>query len=278
MTLAVYPLVYLPVAASLRAADPGQEEVARSLGVGPAAHLRPDHPGPGPRRHPGRLPAGRAGAAGRVRRVRDARLPDLHHRDLHRVQPVVQRARRLRAVPGPGRAQPAGAGRRGPGPRPRPDGPVGRRGTAGQPAAAAGPGDLARRWPRSPRWSCWRSACRSAPSIYWIFAGGVPSVTGGSVSMLNAAWHTAAYGVSAGGHRHRWPRCRWRCWPSGTPAGVRHFLERSTYLVLAMPGVVIGFALTYFTEQLRGQAPATRPRRCWSSATRSCSSRSRWSG
>ncbi|HXY44639.1 MAG TPA: ABC transporter permease subunit, partial [Acidimicrobiales bacterium] len=34
MTLAVYPLVYLPVAASLRSADPGQEEVARSLGVG----------------------------------------------------------------------------------------------------------------------------------------------------------------------------------------------------------------------------------------------------
>ena len=34
MTLAVYPLVYLPVAASLRSADPGQEEVARSLGSG----------------------------------------------------------------------------------------------------------------------------------------------------------------------------------------------------------------------------------------------------
>jgi iron(III) transport system permease protein len=34
MTLAVYPLVYLPVAASLRTADPGQEEVARSLGAG----------------------------------------------------------------------------------------------------------------------------------------------------------------------------------------------------------------------------------------------------
>src|SRR5580698_10669019 len=34
MTLAVYPLVYLPAAASFRAADPGQEEVARSLGVG----------------------------------------------------------------------------------------------------------------------------------------------------------------------------------------------------------------------------------------------------
>ncbi len=33
MTLAVYPLVYLPVAASLRGADPGQEEIARSLGA-----------------------------------------------------------------------------------------------------------------------------------------------------------------------------------------------------------------------------------------------------
>jgi len=34
MSVAVYPLVYLPVAASLRNADPAQEEVARSLGLG----------------------------------------------------------------------------------------------------------------------------------------------------------------------------------------------------------------------------------------------------
>jgi iron(III) transport system permease protein len=34
MTLSLYPLVYLPVASSLRNADPAQEEVARSLGVG----------------------------------------------------------------------------------------------------------------------------------------------------------------------------------------------------------------------------------------------------
>lgn len=34
MTLAVYPLVYLPAAAGFRNADPSQEEVARSLGVG----------------------------------------------------------------------------------------------------------------------------------------------------------------------------------------------------------------------------------------------------
>jgi iron(III) transport system permease protein len=36
MTLAVYPLVYLPVASSLRNADPALEEVARSLGLGRA--------------------------------------------------------------------------------------------------------------------------------------------------------------------------------------------------------------------------------------------------
>src|SRR5580698_691566 len=35
MTLAVYPLVYLPVAASFRSADPSMEEVAHSLGLGP---------------------------------------------------------------------------------------------------------------------------------------------------------------------------------------------------------------------------------------------------
>ena len=37
MTLAIYPLVFLPVAASLRNADPAQEEVARSLGLGRVA-------------------------------------------------------------------------------------------------------------------------------------------------------------------------------------------------------------------------------------------------
>jgi iron(III) transport system permease protein len=34
MTVAVYPLVFLPVSANLRNADPAQEEVARSLGLG----------------------------------------------------------------------------------------------------------------------------------------------------------------------------------------------------------------------------------------------------
>jgi iron(III) transport system permease protein len=37
MTLASYPLVYIPVSAALRRADPSEEEVARSLGLGPVA-------------------------------------------------------------------------------------------------------------------------------------------------------------------------------------------------------------------------------------------------
>ena len=61
MTLAVYPLVYLPVAASFRGADPGQEEVARGLGLrsgcGPSAGSR----WPGAARHSRRQPAGGAG-------------------------------------------------------------------------------------------------------------------------------------------------------------------------------------------------------------------------
>jgi iron(III) transport system permease protein len=86
-------------------------------------------------------------------------------------------------------------------------------------------------------------------SIYWIVRGGVPSVSNSvSVSMLGAAWHTAAYGIGAAAIdtvlalpvavlaiRHT--------------GAVRHFLERSTYLVLAMPGVVIALALTFFSEQ-----------------------------
>jgi iron(III) transport system permease protein len=40
MTLGTYPLVYLPVAAALRRADPGMEEAAHSLGVGPITTFR----------------------------------------------------------------------------------------------------------------------------------------------------------------------------------------------------------------------------------------------
>ena len=115
MTLAVYPLVYLPVAASLRMADPGSGGGRAKPGLGPRPHLRPDHARPGQGGHPRRLPAGRPCPAGRVRCVRDPRLPDLHHRDLHRAQRV-QLRRLMRALPGACGAQPArpGRGRRAP--------------------------------------------------------------------------------------------------------------------------------------------------------------------
>ena len=147
-------------------------------------------------------------------------------------------------------AQPAGAGRRGPGPRAaagRPGWARARSGSAPR-CGWAGP-----RWPAAGRGHragrCSRSGVPVASSIYWIFEGGIPSVTGGSVSMLERGAGTPPPTAPVGrGPRHCWPRCPSRCWPSGTPAAARHFLERSTYLVLAMPGVVIGFALAYFTE------------------------------
>ena len=39
MTLSLYPLVYLPVAAALGGVDPALEEVARSLGLRPVADV-----------------------------------------------------------------------------------------------------------------------------------------------------------------------------------------------------------------------------------------------
>jgi iron(III) transport system permease protein len=86
-------------------------------------------------------------------------------------------------------------------------------------------------------------------TLYWMADGLPPALSGGAnVSLLNAAGHTALFGGGAGALatvmavpvallaiRHR--------------GRMRHVLERSTYLVLGMPGVVIAFALSYFTER-----------------------------
>ena len=83
-------------------------------------------------------------------------------------------------------------------------------------------------------------------SVYWMFEGGAHAL--GGVSIVNAAWHTALY---SGGGR---PLATLMALPVALLA-VRHqgrsgrLLERSTYLVLAMPGIVIAFALSYFTER-----------------------------
>ena len=83
MTLAVYPLVYLPVAASLRSADPGLEEVARSLGLTKVATFFRVTLAQSRGAIFGGCVLVSLGHPRRVRRVRDTGLPDVHDRDLH---------------------------------------------------------------------------------------------------------------------------------------------------------------------------------------------------
>ena len=256
MTLAVYPLVYLPVAASLRAADPGQEEVARGLGVGRVGTFF-------------RITLGQAKGAilGGCLLVVLVLLAEygafemLGYRTFTTEiftnfnQPsavptacalsLVLVAISLLVLAGEGWLRGRGrVARSGPmAPRVMPPLRLGR----GTIPALAGVLALV-------------VAALGVPvyaSVYWIFEGGVPAI--GGVSMVDAAWHTAVYGVSAAAVdtllalpvavlavRHT--------------SRVRHFLERSTYLVLAMPGVVIALALTYFTEQyLHGFGYQTAP-------------------
>jgi iron(III) transport system permease protein len=83
-------------------------------------------------------------------------------------------------------------------------------------------------------------------SVYWIFEGGAHGLVG--VSLLDAAGHTALYSGTAAAVatlmalpvallaiRH--------------PTRTARLLERSTFVVLAVPGIVIAFALSYFVER-----------------------------
>jgi iron(III) transport system permease protein len=86
-------------------------------------------------------------------------------------------------------------------------------------------------------------------TVYWMVDGLPPALSGGAnVSLLNAAEHTARYGGTAAalGTVMAFPVALLAIRHSGR---MRHFLERSTYLVLGIPGVVIAFALSYFTER-----------------------------
>ena len=245
MTLAVYPLVYLPVAASLRAADPGQEEVARSLGVG---RLRTFV----------RVTLGQARGAilGGCLLVALVLLAEYGAFEILGYQTftteifsefslsfsvpaacalsLVLVLLSLLVLGGEGHARGRGRVAR--------SGPLARAGAA----AAARPGHAARAGRlRAAR----RAGARRAGRLEHL---------------LDVRGRLA---------RHR-RRCRWsapRCTPPCTaccaaalatvaalpvallavrhPGRVRHLLERSTYLVLAMPGVVIAFALSYFTER-----------------------------
>ena len=276
MTLAVYPLVYLPVAASLRGADPWPEEIARSLGAGPAPHLRPDHAGPGRR-----APSSAAACSSRW-----SCSPSTAPSRCSATRPSPPRSSPSSASPSASPAASAlslvlvvlslfvliGEGLvrgTGPGGPFRADGRTGRAGRTGSAGPAAGAG----------RASCccraWPSACRSAAIVYWIVRA-APHACRPECR----CWTPPATPRSTAARPPRSPRpwrSRSRCSRSATQRADAA-LERSTYLVLAMPGLVVAFALVLLHRALRERVRSTRAHRCWFSAMRSCSSRWRWSG
>jgi iron(III) transport system permease protein len=247
MTLAVYPLVYLPVAASLRTADPGQEEVARSLGSGRVRTFA-------------RITLGQAkGAiAGGCLLVALAVLAEYGAFEIVGYQTftteifsefngysfaascalsLVLVVLSLLVLTGEGMLRSRGRVSR--------SGPMVQRITPPQRLGRA-------RWPVLALFAALVLAALGVPvaaAAYWMAAGLPPALSGGAnVSLLDAAGHTAAYSGTAAA------LATIMAIPVALLA-IRHggrmrlFLERSTYLVLGMPGVVIAFALSYFTER-----------------------------
>ena len=245
MTLAVYPLVYLPVAASLRAADPGQEEVARSLGVGRVrTFIRVT------------LAQARGAILGGCLLVAMVLLAEYGAFEILGYQTftteiftefnvsfsipaacalsLVLVLLSLLVLTGEGMLRGRGRVTRG-GPLAARRMPPHRLGRATLPVLAG--------------FAALTALALGVPvgaSVYWIFEGGAHAIAG--VSLSAAALHTAMYGIGAGildtvaalpvallALRH--------------PSRLRLLLERSTYLVLAMPGVVAAFALSYFAER-----------------------------
>lgn len=247
MSLAVYPLVYLPVAASLRMADPGQEEVARSLGSGRVRTFV-------------RITLGQAKGAilGGCLLVALVLLAEYGAFDILGYQTFTTEI--FTELHGYGFAAScalslvlvvlsllvlAGEG------------------------ALRGRGRVARSGPMTQRvnppqrlgWTRWPVLAAFAAlvllalgvpvgaTVYWMQAGQAAGLSGGAnVSLLNAAGHTALYGVAAGALATiaAFPVALLAIRHAGR---VRQLLERSTYLVLGMPGIVIAFALYYFTEK-----------------------------
>ena len=248
MTLALYPLVYLPVAASLRGADPGQEEVARSLGMGRMQTFW-------------RITVGQARGAvmGGCLLVALVLLAEygafeiLGYRTFtteifteYNVSFNVSSACGLSLVLVAlslvllgGDASARGRGR------------VARSGAFAQ--RVASPSCLGRATlPVTLSMLCLVALSVGVPiaaCVYWIVEGNRSTITGNS--LVSAAAHTALYGASAA------VLATLMALPVAL-LSVRHsnrstrVLERSTFLVLAVPGVVVGLALSYFAEHYAG--------------------------
>jgi iron(III) transport system permease protein len=244
MTLAVYPLVYLPVAASFRAADPGQEEVARSLGASRArTFVRVT------------LAQARGAILGGCLLVAMVMLAEYGAFEILGYQTftteifgefslsfsvpaacalsIVLVILSLLVLGGEGLAR--GRGR------------ISRSGSGA--ARKLPPHRLGKATvPVIAGFAALVILALGVPvgaSLYWMFEGGTHAITG--VALPTAALTTFAYGLGAAllDTVLALPLALLAVRGTGR---IRHVLERSTYLVLAMPGVVAAFALSYFTE------------------------------
>ncbi len=245
MTLAVYPLVYLPVAASFRGADPGQVEVARSLGLGRTrTFLRVT------------LAQARSAVLGGCLLVSLALLAEYGAFEILRYQTFTTeiftefnvvfdpaaacglalvlvllglvlltsdgfargRARTSRSGPQVARVRPPH-----------------RLGGATVPVLAG--------------FALLALLALGVPVgalVYWLFEGGRTTLPA-AASLSSAAWHSAGYSAAAAA----------LATVAALPVAllsVRHpgrltmILERSTFLVLALPGIVIALSIVYFAE------------------------------
>ncbi len=248
MTVAVYPLVYLPVAASLRGADPGQEEVARSL-CGSRFRVF------------WRITVGQARRAilGGSLLVALVVLAEYGAFEILAFRTFtteifsefmtgfdINSACALSLVlvllsfivlfgenasRGGGRVAPVGRGAQRVLPRRR-------LGKATLPVLLA--------------YTALVGAGLGVPvaaSVYWIFEGGVHALAG--VPLATAAGYTAAYSAAAGA------LATFAAIPVALlvvrqPSRWSMLLERSTFLVLATPGLVVALALVYFCEHYAG--------------------------
>jgi iron(III) transport system permease protein len=258
MTLAVYPLVYLPVAASLRAADPGQEEVARSLGAGRAATFARIT-----------LAQARGAILGGCLLVAMVLLAEYGAFEILGYQTftteiftefslsfsvpaacalsLVLVALSIAVLAGEGITGRTGEGAGGKGRVSR----VGALAARKLPPHRLGRATV----PVLAGFTALAALALGVPigsGIYWMVQGSgsaAPALTG--VALPGATLTTAGYGIGAAALdtvlalplallavRH--------------PGRAHQFLERCTYLVLAMPGVVAAFALSYFTEHYLG--------------------------
>jgi len=249
MTLAVYPLVYLPVAASLRSADPGQEEVARSLGASRTKTFI--------KITLGQAKGAIAGGCVLVALVVLAEYGAFEilgyqtftteiFAEFHSYSFAASCALSLVLVV-LGLVILAGEAAM----------------HGGRPATVARSGPMVQRqnpphhlgrsrWPVLAGFAALTLLALGVPvgsAIYWMADSLPPSLSGGAnVSMLDAAGHTAFYSAVAAA------LTTIMAFPVALlavrhPGRMRYLLERSTYLVLAIPGVVIAFALFYFTER-----------------------------